>query len=81
MRVRLLLFASYQDAAGAAELAAELREGATVDDCAQWLIDRHPQFARLLPLGRIAVNLDVVDSGHPVNEGDDIAFMPPMSGG
>ena len=81
MTVKLLLFASYTDIAGASELTVTLPNPSTVDDAARWLVNRFPKFAEVLPKGRVAVNLDFVDSSHPLAESDEVAFMPPMSGG
>lgn len=81
MRVKMLFFASYRDIAGVNELTADLASGATAADAAEWLIDRYPGFAPALPKGRIAVDLQFVDTAHPLREGSEIAFMPPMSGG
>jgi molybdopterin converting factor subunit 1 len=81
MKVKLLFFASNQDIADASEATAELTDTATVDDACAWLVDRWPKFAEALPKGRIAVNLEFVEREQKLADGDEIAFMPPMSGG
>lgn len=49
-----------------------------------WLARSEPALAQALAGGRTqyAVNQTIVrDPGHPIHEGDEIAFLPPMSGG
>ena len=81
MTLTLLFFASYRDIAGASELSADLADGSTVADVAAWLVDRYPKFAEILPKGRIAVNQEFAASTVALADGDEVAFMPPMSGG
>jgi len=81
MTLTLLFFASYTDIAGASELTADLADGSTVGDVAVWLVERYPRFAEILPKGRIAVNQEFAPSTLALADGDEVAFMPPMSGG
>jgi len=81
MTLKLLFFASYTDIAGASELSADLADGSTVADVAAWVVDRYPKFAEILPKGRIAVNQEFAESTLALADGDEVAFMPPMSGG
>jgi len=49
-----------------------------------WLARTEPALAEALDNGRVqyAVNQSLVrDPGHPLGAGDEIAFLPPMSGG
>jgi molybdopterin converting factor subunit 1 len=80
MTIHVLFFASFRDIAGA-EMDLDLDEGATVAECASALAERFPEFARALPRGRVAVNLELADADHPLRDNDEVAFMPPMSGG
>ena len=81
MNVTLLFFASYTDIAGVSDLSADLADGSTVDDLSEWLSGRFPAFAASLPKGRIAVNQEFAESTLVLADGDEVAFMPPMSGG
>lgn len=81
MRVRVLLFASLRDAAGARSLDVELDSGSTVQDCAEALVRRFPSLAERLPRVRTAVGEALVDGCHGLKEGDEVAFLPPVSGG
>ena len=81
MRVRVRLFAILRDAAGAAEVELEMRAGATAADVAQSLGKIHPALARHLPRVAYAVNRNYVQANEPLSEGDEVALIPPVSGG
>lgn len=81
MRVTVRLFGQLRDLAGAGDLQCDVAEGARVRDVWQALVDRH---AGLASFGRAlssAVNLDYARMDAPVREGDEVAFLPPVSGG
>jgi molybdopterin synthase catalytic subunit len=81
MHVSVRLFASYREAAGRGTLNLEVPEGATLGAVAEALAGAYPALRE--PLGRavIAVNQDVAPLDTPVRDGDEVAFLPPMSGG
>jgi molybdopterin synthase sulfur carrier subunit len=57
---------------------------ATLSDLQAWLAAREPVLAGALSGARsqIAINQEIVrDPGHPIGDHDEIAFLPPMSGG
>ncbi len=79
MKVKLLYFASLADRAGRTEESVETHtsDPATLyDDVRQ----RHG-FSLGKERVRVAVNGQIVDWNHPLNEGDEIVFLPPVSGG
>ena len=73
----VLLFAAARDAAGCESVTVELPEGSRVAD----LADALPQLAALLPKCRIAVNHEFAEGEHVLKAGDEIAVIPPVSGG
>ncbi|MGE5303172.1 MAG: molybdopterin converting factor subunit 1 [Alphaproteobacteria bacterium] len=81
MKVKVKLFAILRERAGAAEITRELPDGSTVDELWHALQRDYPKLnvpgIRLL----YAVNQDYVTSDHPLAEQDEIAFIPPVSGG
>jgi molybdopterin converting factor subunit 1 len=82
MKVRVRLFAVLRERAGRDELELELEEGATVADALSRL-SRQPPFEELLarlPV-RLAVNRDIVADGTPLRPSDELALIPPVSGG
>jgi molybdopterin synthase catalytic subunit len=83
MEVRVLLFGHYRDAllAGAAALTLDLPAGATVADAARHLGEGNPGLADLLARTRTAVNAEFAPAETVLRDGDEVAFLPPMSGG
>jgi len=76
MKVAVRLFAALRERAGAREAALELDEGASVDDVWPALgLGEEPS-------GLVyAVNRAYVERGTPLAEGDEVALIPPVSGG
>jgi molybdopterin synthase catalytic subunit len=81
MYVSVLLFGSLREAAGAKELGVALPEGATVADLTARLGREHAAFARLPARVRVSVNREVVEDGRALRDGDEVAYLPPVSGG
>lgn len=80
MNVRVRLFASYREAAGVGHLQLDLPAGATVRDAIAEITRRHPLVAGIRQLV-IAKNRDYVGLDEAVGEGDELALIPPVSGG
>ena len=75
----LRLFAAAREAAGTGRDSVE---GANVDAVLRAAVDRYGErFAEVLPSCRIWVNGDPAESGHPVTDQDEVAVLPPVSGG
>ncbi len=81
MRVTIRLFARLRDLAGASELTREVPAGATVAAVWESLAREHPALAPYTSSVSSAVNADYVRMNSPVHDGDEIAFLPPVSGG
>lgn len=79
MRVRVLLFALYREQAGVRELLLDLAEGASVHSAQAALMARYPALS--LHGGLAAVNQKFAQGGETLKEGDEVAFLPPVSGG
>ena len=79
--VRMLFFAHLQDVAGSHELALALPDEATVETAADALAKRNPRLDRLLSQARVAVNAEFAEASTLLHDGDEMAWMPPMSGG
>jgi molybdopterin converting factor subunit 1 len=81
MQVRVRLFASLREAAGRGELAVELGEGACVEDAWEALAQRHPALAPRRAHLAAAVNRRYAGFDAPLGAGDEVVFIPPVSGG
>jgi molybdopterin converting factor subunit 1 len=77
--IRARLFASYREAAGTARLDLSIPAGARVADLLDLLAERVP--ALKTAKGMIAVNQTYVGPDVELHEGDEVAFIPPVSGG
>ncbi len=80
LRVTALLFAQYRHSAGADEIDLELDAGATVRSVADELEAR---FGEALSLrgAMTAVNERYERPDRTLDDGDRVAFLPPLSGG
>jgi MoaE-MoaD fusion protein len=76
MEVTVRLFAQLRERAGTSELSIELPEGARVRDA----IDELGDLAADLPVV-MAVNREYADGDAPLAPGDELALIPPVSGG
>jgi len=81
MRVTVRLFARLRELGGTGELVREVPEGATVSAVWQSLARDFPGFADYRPSLSCAVNAEYAKFTTPVSDGDEVAFMPPVSGG
>ena len=81
MRITVRLFARLRELAGAGELAVEVPVGATVADVWRVLVATHPAAAAYERSMSCAVNLDYAKMTTFVADGDEVAFLPPVSGG
>jgi molybdopterin synthase catalytic subunit len=81
MHVTVLLFGALREAAGAKELQVALPEGATVADLTALLERERPAIAALRGRSRVSVNRVIAEEGGALREGDEVAYLPPVSGG
>ena len=78
--MRILFFAHLKDIAGCAEIELPLND---IDATELWrhLLARHPGLARVQPQVRLARNCDFADASTRFWANDEIALIPPVSGG
>ncbi len=76
MQVRVRLFAALRERAGSDEVQVELPEGARVAD----VLERLQTLTEGTPVV-MAVNQEYADAGSPLHAGDELALIPPVSGG
>lgn len=79
--VQVRLFAVVAERLGARQLDLALRAGATAAAVRDELVRQHPQWRPLLDLCRLAVNGRYCEPGTPLQPGDEVALIPPVSGG
>ena len=81
MKVKVLFFASLKDISGENTIELEMEENTTVDSVKIMITIMYPKLEPLLNFVRIAVNQEFVDAETVINNGDELAFLPPVSGG
>jgi molybdopterin converting factor subunit 1 len=79
--IRLKLFSSARELAGFDERLVEIPSNSQSEAVFQYLTKQNPLFERWRPSLRIAVNMEYVDNHHPLSDGDEVAVIPPVSGG
>ena len=81
MQVTIRLFARLRDLAGNGELVREVPHPATVRTVWQTLVTEMPSLAEYERTMSVAVNADYARMSAAVQDGDEVAFLPPVSGG
>lgn len=81
MRIAVRTFAAYRQAVGSSTLTLELPEGITPRGVWSALADRYPALRRFPPPSAFAVNDEFIDADRPLTERDELALIPPVSGG
>ena len=81
MRVTVRLFARLRDLAGTGELTRDVSAPATVQTVWNALVAEMPSLVEYERTMSVAVNAEYARMAASVNEGDEVAFLPPVSGG
>ncbi len=85
MRVSVKIFAQLRDKAGTGDMTVDLKvdqkNEATVAQVWQALVALHPGLAPFETSVSCAVNATYAKKHTHVNAGDEVAFLPPVSGG
>jgi molybdopterin converting factor small subunit len=75
------LFARLRDLAGAGELEREIAGPATVETIWQAMAAEHPALAPYRTSVSASINAEYAGFDASVRDGDEVAFLPPVSGG
>jgi MoaE-MoaD fusion protein len=81
MRIRVLFFGFTHDLTGLREEQVELGEGENLQGLRHFYENRFPRLGELAGSLLFAVNQQIADPLAVLHEGDEVAFMPPVSGG
>jgi molybdopterin converting factor subunit 1 len=81
MLITVRLFARLRELAGASELPRELPEGSSVQAAWDSLVRDHAELAEYGKVISCAVNAEYSRLTAPLKSGDEVAFLPPVSGG
>ncbi|HEY7236058.1 MAG TPA: molybdopterin converting factor subunit 1 [Gemmatimonadaceae bacterium] len=80
MTVTVLLFASYADAVGRSQIEIDVESGATVKDIIEH-VRKLGDATRLPAAPVVAVNEQYASRDRELRAGDEVALIPPVSGG
>jgi molybdopterin converting factor subunit 1 len=79
MKIKVRFFAAYREIAGTNQVELQFQEGAAVTDLLKRL---KRDFAGLPGKGfRVAINAEFVEASQIMQPGDEVALIPPVSGG
>jgi molybdopterin synthase catalytic subunit len=81
MRIRVRLFATQRELAGTREVGLDVPDGATVADAWDALVGRFPALGPGRDFVRFARNGAYADETTGLHDGDEVAMIPPVSGG
>ena len=81
VRVRVRLFATIREAVGEPEVELDLPPGASPEEAWQALVGRWPALSPRRQSLAASVNRSYASFDTALEEGDEVAFIPPVSGG
>ncbi len=81
IHITVLYFASAKDATGRRKESIKLSEGTTIRELLLKITSIHPRITNILNTMQISVNYKVVVVDTILKEADEVALLPPVSGG
>ena len=81
MKAHVKLFAILKEKAGTSELTLELPDSSTVADLLREMERLHPGLVASVGQTMVAVNTEYATESQTLKDGDEVALIPPVSGG
>jgi molybdopterin converting factor subunit 1 len=81
MMVTVKMFAAARDLVGSQEVTLEIHDGATVGELRKLLAERYPGAAALIERSMLAIDARYANDGDRIVASQEIACIPPVSGG
>ncbi len=81
IKIKVKLFSIYQEVFGKSELDLLIADKTKIEDVLALLIAQKPQLAKWREVTRFGVNLQFVAADTVLRDGDEVVFIPPVSGG
>ena len=81
MNIKVLFFASCRDLIGTGEREMTLPDGTTITALISKLASEQVRFTDMAPSLMVSVNQAYVERDAELQDGDEVAFIPPVSGG
>src|SRR5262245_57777858 len=81
MRIKVLFFGALKDVVGRTEESVTIEEGASIAALYDLYAARFPRLVGYAPSMLFSLNREFVQRAAALREGDEVAFLPPVSGG
>lgn len=81
VKVTVKFFASAADAVGERERQVDLLDGADISALMDALCEECSRLGMMRPNIRVAINHEYAAESEPLSDGDEVALIPPVSGG
>jgi molybdopterin converting factor subunit 1 len=81
MIIKVKFFASYREAVGTEEIDIDLDSDADVSQLLESVKAKHPAIGKLIEPLIVSVNKEYAEFDKVLHEGDEVALLPPVSGG
>src|SRR4051794_29579282 len=81
VRIRVLFFGVLRDVVGVREESLDIDEGGRVETIFEHYASLHPRLREMSKSVVLALNQQFSDLGAALSDGDEVAFLPPVSGG
>lgn len=81
MTIRVLYFGRLRELSGSSEEAVELRDGSIIEDLFQTCAAAKPELRKFRSSLVAARNQEFAAWNTPLESGDEVGFLPPVSGG
>ncbi len=85
MQIKVVFFASFKEVLGVSEIQQALEEGACINDLCKCLSDRGEQWQDIFDTPsrtvKVACNQQMAEISTVLQNGDEVAFFPPVTGG
>lgn len=81
MKIRIKLFAAARELSDTGEIGLEVADGILVKDMKQQISNAYPSMSELILRSAVSLNREFATDQSVVRENDEIALIPPVSGG
>jgi len=81
VEVLVKFFAMARQAVGQKDMTVQVERRTKVKDLLDRLIEENPELDEMRDILLVSVNKERADKDHPLKEGDEVAIMPPVTGG
>ena len=81
MKIKVKFFASYKEAVGTDEMDLEMEDGSEVSQLLEAVKTIHPTIGEMMEPLIVSVNKEYATFDKVLKDGDEVALLPPVSGG